>query len=94
MSEDIQRYKLENPRAFHYLNWSNCYELDGVDDCKEYIAMRKAMDVVGIGFDEQDTIFRVVPAILHLGNVEFSEGKEIDTSGRTALSFSCEWTIS
>ncbi|WRX08322.1 IQ motif [Theobroma cacao] len=78
--EDIQRYKLGNPRTFHYLNQSNCYELDGVDDCKEYIATRRAMDVVGINSDEQDAIFRVVAAILHLGNIEFAKGKEIDSS--------------
>ena len=28
----------------------------------------------------QDAIFRVVAAILHLGNVEFAEGKEADSS--------------
>lgn len=28
----------------------------------------------------QDAIFRVVAAILHLGNVEFAKGKEIDSS--------------
>ncbi|KAF6154155.1 hypothetical protein GIB67_016407 [Kingdonia uniflora] len=28
----------------------------------------------------QDTIFRVVAAILHLGNIDFSKGKEIDSS--------------
>ncbi|XWS36516.1 hypothetical protein CRYUN_Cryun20dG0091400 [Craigia yunnanensis] len=78
--EDIQRYKLGNPRTFHYLNQSNCYELDGVDDSKEYIATRRAMDVVGIGSDEQDAIFRVVASILHLGNIEFAKGKEIDSS--------------
>lgn len=78
--EDVQRFKLGNTRAFHYLNQSNCYELDGVDDSKEYIATRKAMDVVGINADEQDAIFRVVAAILHLGNVEFVKGQEIDSS--------------
>ncbi|GLU03760.1 hypothetical protein SLE2022_209430 [Rubroshorea leprosula] len=78
--EDIQRYKLGNPRTLHYLNQSNCYELDGVDDSKEYIATRRAMDIVGISNDEQDAIFRVVTAILHLGNIEFKKGKEIDSS--------------
>ncbi|KAH9729023.1 Myosin-6 [Citrus sinensis] len=78
--EDIQRFKLGNPRTFHYLNQSNCYELDGVNDSKEYIATRQAMDVVGISSDEQDAIFRVVAAILHLGNVEFAKGKEVDSS--------------
>ncbi|CAK9184254.1 unnamed protein product [Ilex paraguariensis] len=78
--EDVGRYKLKNPRIFHYLNQSNCYELDGVDDSKEYLATRRAMDVVGISSDEQDAIFRVVAAILHLGNVEFGKGSETDSS--------------
>lgn len=51
--QDVQRFKLDNPRAFHYLNQSNCYELDGVDDSKEYIATRRAMEVVGISAGEQ-----------------------------------------
>eukprot|EP00257_Ricinus_communis_P026051 XP_025013465.1 myosin-6 [Ricinus communis] len=78
--EDVQRYKLGNPRTFHYLNQSNCYELDGIDDSKEYIATRRAMDIVGISSDEQDAIFRVVAAVLHLGNIEFAKGKETDSS--------------
>ncbi|CAN4102059.1 unnamed protein product [Withania somnifera] len=79
-TKDIQRYKLDNPRSFHYLNQSNCYQLDGVDDSKEYLATRRAMDVVGISLEEQDAIFRVVAAILHLGNIEFTKGKEMDSS--------------
>jgi len=52
-SQDIQKYKLENPRSFHYLNQSNCYELDGIDDAKEYLETRRALDIVGISSDEQ-----------------------------------------
>ncbi|MQM03569.1 hypothetical protein Taro_036360 [Colocasia esculenta] len=74
------RYKLGNPRTFHYLNQSNCYQLDGVDDSKEYLETRRAMDVVGISSDEQDAVFRVVAAVLHLGNIELSKGEEIDSS--------------
>lgn len=78
--EEVKKYKLENPRTFHYLNQSNCYELDGMDEGKEYIATRKAMDTVGIHTEEQEAIFRVIAAILHLGNIEFVKGKEIDSS--------------
>ncbi|XP_050372273.1 myosin-6-like isoform X2 [Argentina anserina] len=78
--EDVERYKLGNPKSFHYLNQSNCYKLDGVDDSKEYLTTRKAMDVVGISQDEQDAIFRVVAAVLHLGNIEFAKGAEADSS--------------
>ncbi|RYR03104.1 hypothetical protein Ahy_B06g081929 isoform C [Arachis hypogaea] len=77
---EIMKYKLGHPKTFHYLNQSNCYELEGIDEHKEYIATRRAMDVVGMSSEEQDAIFRVVAAILHLGNIEFMKGKEIDSS--------------
>ncbi|XP_010475122.1 PREDICTED: myosin-7 [Camelina sativa] len=74
--QETERYKLGKPSTFRYLNQSNCYALDGLDDSKEYIATRKAMDVVGINSEDQDAIFRVVAAILHLGNIEFAKGEE------------------
>ncbi|NP_001288468.1 myosin-6-like [Zea mays] len=79
-AEDRERYKLGDAASFHYLNQSSCIKLDAMDDASEYIITRRAMDIVGISSDEQDAIFRVVAAILHLGNVEFSEGSEADSS--------------
>ncbi|XP_019178734.1 PREDICTED: myosin-11-like [Ipomoea nil] len=79
--EEIERYKLESPKSFHYLNQSNCYELVGVSDAHDYLATRRAMDVVGISETDQEAIFRVVAAILHLGNIEFAKkGKDADSS--------------
>ncbi|KAL3001335.1 hypothetical protein AAZX31_09G260500 [Glycine max] len=77
--EDVDKYKLGSPRTFHYLNQSNCIELDGLDDSKEYLATKRAMEVVGINSDEQDAIFRIVAAVLHLGNIEFVKGEEDET---------------
>lgn len=98
---------MDHPKTFHYLNQSDCYKLDGVDDTEEYLATRRAMDVVGISEEEQvcisvkfqeivflplyskffmrnnsfqEGIFRVVAAILHLGNIEFAKGEEVDSS--------------
>ncbi|KAK9948034.1 hypothetical protein M0R45_003623 [Rubus argutus] len=51
-----------------------------IDDSEEYALTRRAMDVVGISDEEQDAIFMVVAAILHLGNVEFAKGEDIDYS--------------
>ncbi|GKU86305.1 hypothetical protein SLEP1_g844 [Rubroshorea leprosula] len=72
--EEIERYKLGDPKSFHYLNQSSCYELVGVSDSHDYLATRKAMDIVGIKREEQDAIFRIVAAILHLGNIDFAKG--------------------
>ncbi|KAL9686540.1 hypothetical protein QQ045_024001 [Rhodiola kirilowii] len=79
-SQEIERYKLGSPKSFHYLNQSNCYELLGVNDAEDYLTTRRAMDIVGIGVNEQDAIFRVVAAILHLGNIDFAKGEDSDTS--------------
>ncbi|XP_024988349.1 myosin-12-like isoform X1 [Cynara cardunculus var. scolymus] len=78
--EDAKKFKLGDPRTFHYLNQTNCYEVANIDDGREYLETRNAMDVVGISQEEQDAIFRVVAAILHLGNIEFMKGKEADSS--------------
>lgn len=51
--QDVKKYKLGNPRTFHYLNQTNCFELEGVDEAKEYHDTRRAMDVVGISSEEQ-----------------------------------------
>ncbi|CAA7015314.1 unnamed protein product [Microthlaspi erraticum] len=78
--QETERYKLGKPNTFRYLNQSNCCALDGLDDSKEYLATRKAMDVVGIDSEDQDAIFRVVAAILHLGNIEFAKNEESEES--------------
>uniref|UniRef100_A0A8I7BHT2 Uncharacterized protein n=2 Tax=Hordeum vulgare subsp. vulgare TaxID=112509 RepID=A0A8I7BHT2_HORVV len=78
--EEREKYKLGDPSTFHYLNQSGCYKIDGLDESKEYHETRKAMDIIGISSEEQEGIFRIVAAILHLGNVEFAEGDDVDSS--------------
>ncbi|KAL6610563.1 hypothetical protein ACP70R_040532 [Stipagrostis hirtigluma subsp. patula] len=80
-SEDIKKYKLADPSSFHYLNQSTCIKVDGISDAEEYLATRSAMNTVGITEQEQEAIFRVVAAVLHLGNINFVKGREVDSSG-------------
>ncbi|RRT71787.1 hypothetical protein B296_00031094 [Ensete ventricosum] len=53
--QDVKKFKVADPRTFHYLNQTNCYEVANVDDAREYLETRTAMDVVGISQDEQVT---------------------------------------
>ncbi|XP_020224383.1 myosin-15 isoform X1 [Cajanus cajan] len=78
--KDAEKYKLGHPSLFHYLNQSKIYELEGVSNAEEYLKTRRAMEIVGISHEDQEAIFRVLAAILHLGNIEFSPGKEHDSS--------------
>ncbi|RCV27043.1 hypothetical protein SETIT_5G294200v2 [Setaria italica] len=79
-SEDLKKYKLGDPSSFHYLNQSACIKVDGINDAEEYLATRNAMYTVGITEQEQEAIFRVVAAVLHLGNINFAKGREVDSS--------------
>jgi myosin heavy subunit len=51
--QERERYKLGDPRTFHYLNQSKCIKLEGLDESKEYLETRKAMDIIGISSEEQ-----------------------------------------
>ena len=51
--QDIKKYKLGEAKSFHYLNQSNCIELNGMDNSKEYVETRRAMSIVGMSSDEQ-----------------------------------------
>jgi myosin heavy subunit len=59
VQQDVKKYKLGDPRQFHYLNQSNCYQVANVDDAREYLETRNAMDIVGISQDEQ--VFHFLP---------------------------------
>ena len=51
--EDVEKYKLGDPRRLHYLNQSSTYESSGVSNAREYANTRRAMDIVGINLAEQ-----------------------------------------
>ncbi|UYI27480.1 myosin heavy chain [Encephalitozoon cuniculi] len=60
------------PKDYRFLKDSRFKILD-VDDAKEFRSLRESMRVLGIGEEEQIGYFKIVSAILHLGNIEFRE---------------------
>jgi len=58
--QDAKKFKLGDPKIYHYLNQSKCIKLDAMNDAEEYHATKKAMDVVGISSEEQ-----VTPSVEH-----------------------------
>ncbi|KAK3289251.1 hypothetical protein CYMTET_3312 [Cymbomonas tetramitiformis] len=89
--EDRELFRLGTMDSFHYLNQSKCYDLNRVDNAEEYANTKRAMSVVGIEEETQHDIFRMVAAILHLGNISFKLGKDdaaifADEKSNTAVS--------
>jgi myosin-1 len=74
-SQEKNELHLRRPQDFVYLNQSDCYTVTGVNDGAEFKTTKNAMNVIGLKEEEQAFLFRIVAAVLHLGNIRFvSEG--------------------
>ncbi|XP_018402219.1 PREDICTED: unconventional myosin-XV [Cyphomyrmex costatus] len=65
------KYGLLTPDKYFYLNQGGNCEIDGKSDVQDFKALLSAMQVLGFSSDEQDTIFKILSSVLHLGNVYF-----------------------
>ena len=57
---------------FDYLNQGGAPEIDGVNDKAEFDATRHSLNTIGVSTKKQAEIFRVLAALLHLGNVKIA----------------------
>ncbi|KAF8634039.1 hypothetical protein AX17_004304 [Amanita inopinata Kibby_2008] len=62
---------------YEYLNKSR-REVDGVDDREEWNALQSALDIVGFAPNEQFDLFRIVAAVLHIGNITITSTRADD----------------
>ncbi|KAJ5395028.1 Myosin tail 2 [Penicillium crustosum] len=81
-----QKYRdsfgLQQPQSYLYTSRSKCFDVPGIDDVAEFKDTLDAMRVIGMSDGEQDNVFRMLAAILWIGNVQFSE----DDSGNATIS--------
>ncbi|KAF2118272.1 P-loop containing nucleoside triphosphate hydrolase protein [Lophiotrema nucula] len=76
-----QIFGVQQPQSYVYTSRSKCYDVQGIDDHAEFKDTLNAMKVIGLQQAEQDNIFRMLSAILWIGNVSFVE----DDSGNAAV---------
>nr|CAD7393755.1 unnamed protein product [Timema cristinae] len=69
--EGKEKYGLLTPEKYFYLNQGGNCEIDGKLDGEDFHSLLSAMQVLGFSSDEQDTIFKILASVLHLGNVYF-----------------------
>ncbi|KAG2146973.1 myosin 5 [Suillus bovinus] len=60
---------------FHYLKQGGptSTPISGVDDAEEFRATQQALSTVGISVEKQWAVFRLLSALLHLGNVKITQ---------------------
>lgn len=68
-----------NPENLNYINSSSCFVVPTINDKALFEEVIEAFNTMGITQNEQDTIFRIISAILLLGNVEFDSSTLTDT---------------
>ncbi|KYK56697.1 myosin-5 [Drechmeria coniospora] len=74
-------FGIQKPETYVYTNRSKCFDVDGIDDVADFQDTLNAMNVIGLAQSEQDEIFRMLAAVLWIGNIQFQE----DESGYAAV---------
>ncbi|XP_007569232.1 unconventional myosin-Va [Poecilia formosa] len=75
---EMRSLRLEPPEHFHYTKQGGEMQIPGTDDLSDLERTRSAFTVLGVQPEQQMELFRILSAVLHLGNVN------IQASGRSA----------
>jgi myosin-5 len=60
---------------FDYLNQGSSPTIEGVDDKAEFESLKSSLITIGVGASQQAEIFRLLAALLHLGNVKITTSR-------------------
>ena len=91
-----KRLKLKSPEDYGFLAHSGNFTVDNhggqIDDRQEFEEMKQAMTEIGLGKEEQNGMFDILAAVLHIGNIDFeatmvngTDGTKINKSNKKAL---------
>ncbi|CCF57760.1 hypothetical protein KAFR_0D01140 [Kazachstania africana CBS 2517] len=58
---------------YFYMNQGGDTQIKGIDDAKEYQITVDALELVGIHKETQHSIFKILAALLHIGNIEIKK---------------------
>ncbi|XP_063236285.1 unconventional myosin ID [Bacillus rossius redtenbacheri] len=65
-----------DPEAYYYTRQGKASKVEAISDRTDYKATVSAFKVLGFTPDETNTIWKIVAAVLHLGNLEFKSQEE------------------
>ncbi|XP_062521055.1 unconventional myosin-IXa-like isoform X2 [Corticium candelabrum] len=71
---------LKKPDYYHYLNRSRCYQIEGEDEVALFNMLVQSMEKLRFSNETQRSVFTILAALLHLGNVTLVE-RSADMTG-------------
>uniref|UniRef100_A0A8D2MK46 Myosin VC n=1 Tax=Zonotrichia albicollis TaxID=44394 RepID=A0A8D2MK46_ZONAL len=72
MQPEYEHLKLGSAEEFHYTRMGGSTVIEGVDDRANMVETQKTFALLGLKKDFQMDVFKMLAAILHLGNVEIA----------------------
>nr|XP_023895510.1 myosin-2 [Quercus suber]POE57285.1 myosin-2 [Quercus suber] len=66
-----EKLNLRMASEYRYLNQSDCLAIHGVDDARKFHMLMEALDIIQISKEDQEHTFRMLAAVLWLGNISF-----------------------
>lgn len=64
-------FGIQPPTKFRYTNDSDCISVEGIDDTVGFQETLRAMEIIGLTDAEKAEIFRLLSAVLWIGNINF-----------------------
>ena len=71
-----QALNLGDVSSFNYLKKGITGDIQFLDDVKDFAVMEKSMNDCGLDGTEKSNVFRISAAVLHIGNIGFTESGE------------------
>ncbi|XP_076456188.1 unconventional myosin-Ia-like isoform X10 [Babylonia areolata] len=80
-NELLSKLKLEaDPQVYSFLNSSGCVDVDTIDDSANFQVVQNGMRVIGFQEEEISGLWKLIGAILKLGDVKFSHRTNADNT--------------
>lgn len=92
-SADLKELELEASEAYRFTNQGGDAVIEGVDDAQAFEEFRGALSLLGFGAEQQQRVFRILGAVLHLGNVvivDLHEGESQVAANDKHLAIACK----
>ncbi|XP_034639514.1 unconventional myosin-XV [Trachemys scripta elegans] len=72
-AQQKQQFCLQDAETYYYLNQGGNCEIPGKSDAEDFRRLLSAMEILNFSTEDQNSIFRILSSILHLGNVYFEK---------------------
>lgn len=74
-NDDKLKLNLSNPDDYNYTSQGDASIIEGTDDVKEFQITQDALSLIGIDQDKQFEIYKILAALLHIGNIEIAPSR-------------------